>query len=406
MSKFDVNRFRDQFPILNQKVYGKQLIYLDNAATVQKPISVDKISHKYMMEINGNIHRGAHKMASDGTLAFENAREEVRSFLNASSTDEIIFTKGTTESINLVANSLGDLIIEKGDEIIVSELEHHSNIVPWQLLCEREGASIKVLPFNDKGELEIDKLPSLITNKTKLIAVNHVSNALGTVNPIAEIIEIAHSSDILVLIDGAQGVAHFKVDVQELDCDFYVFSGHKIYAPTGTGVLYGKREWLEQMPPFMGGGEMIKSVSFEKTTYNTLPYKFEPGTPNYTGVIALGEAIRFVNEWGIDNLAEQEQMLMREATARFKDLGGVRIFGEAKNKSGVISFEIDNIHSFDLGTLLDQLGIAVRTGRLCTDPIMDHFNISGVSRVSFAPYNSLEELDILFSALERIKGMF
>ena len=391
----DFLKIRKDFPILDQHVHGKPLVYLDNAATTQKPRIVLNKVEEYYLKTNANIHRGAHFMANETTEAFEEARETVRQYINASDRGEIIFTHGTTESVNLVAYSFGEAFVSEGDEIVISELEHHANIVPWQLLCERKKATLKVLPFDENGVLKIEELDGLLSKRTRLVAMNHVSNTLGTINPVDKIVEIAHKRNIPVLLDGAQGIAHYPLDVQKLDCDFYVFSGHKIYGPTGIGVLYGKRKWLDQMPPFMGGGEMISEVKFSGTTFNELPYKFEPGTPNYIGAIALGTAIEYVQSLGIDNLAVREQELLK-----------LEIFGEAENKVGVISFEIEGIHSFDLGTLLDQLGIAVRTGRMCTDPIMDHFGVPGMTRASFAFYNTESEVEALHNALIRVKGMF
>jgi cysteine desulfurase / selenocysteine lyase len=402
----DVPNIRNDFQILNQKVNGKTLIYFDNAATAQRPAAViDKI-REYSIKINSNIHRGSHYLAIKTTEAFEESREVVRKFITARESAEIIFTHGTTESLNLVASSFGKAFISEGDEVIVSEMEHHSNIVPWQMMCERQGATLKVLPFDDKGELQIEQLYTLITDKTKIISVAHVSNTLGTINPIAEIIRIAHKRGIPVSIDGAQGAPHISIDVQALDCDFYSFSGHKIYGPTGIGVLYGKREWLDRMPPFLGGGEMISKVTFAKTTYNVIPFKFEAGTPNYVGAIGMAEAIRYLEKTGEGELAEYEDKLSAYATNRLKQIEGLRIYGEAAYKTGVISFNIDGIHPFDLGTLLDQMGIAVRTGRLCADPVMDHFGCESMVRASFAFYNTPEEIDTFYDALIRIKTMF
>jgi cysteine desulfurase / selenocysteine lyase len=402
----DFRKIRKDFPILDQQVHGKPLVYLDNAATTQKPkVVLEQVENSYL-RTNANIHRGAHFMANETTEAFEGAREIIRTYLHAEHREEIIFTHGTTESINLVAYSFGEAFVSEGDEIVVSELEHHANIVPWQLLCQRKKATLKVLPFDDKGVLKIDELDGLLNERTRLVAMNHVSNTLGTINPVAQIVEKAHQRNIPVLLDGAQGIAHYPPDVQKLDCDFYVFSGHKIYGPTGIGVLYGKRKWLGQMPPFMGGGEMISEVKFSGTSFNELPYKFEPGTPNYIAAIALGTAVEYVQSLGVDNLAAREQELLELATERLKTIEGVRFFGEADNKVGVISFEIEGIHPFDLGTLLDQLGIAVRTGRMCTDPIMDHFGVPGMTRASLAFYNTESEVEALYKALIRIKGMF
>lgn len=404
--RIDFEQLRKDFPILDQEVNGKPLIYLDNAATTQRPVQVLERVKEFYLNTNANIHRGAHFMANKTTEAFEGAREIIREFINAKEAAEVIFTRGTTESINLVAFSFGEAFVSEGDEIIVSELEHHANIVPWQLLCERKKANLKVIPFDDNGELMIDKLDELLTNKTKIVAVNHISNALGTVNPIREIISKAHAVNVPVLIDGAQGIAHVPIDVQDLDCDFYVFSGHKIYGPTGIGALYGKRALLDQMPPFMGGGEMIQEVKFSGTTYNELPYKFEPGTPNYVDAIGFGEAIEYVKNIGVNALAEREQKLLAYATKKLESIEGLRIYGNAAVKSGIISFGIEGIHPFDLGTLLDQLGIAVRTGRLCTDPIMDHYDVPGMVRASFTFYNTFEEIDAFYAALVRLKAMF
>lgn len=402
----DIKRIREDFPILSQTVYGKPLIYLDNGATTQKPKQViDKIA-EYYLKYNSNIHRGVHYLSNKCTDANEEARELVRSFINAEKTSEIIFTAGTTESVNLVANSFGEKFINAGDEIIVSEMEHHSNFVPWQMLCERKKAVLKLLPFDDNGELILDKLDEIITDKTKLICVNHVSNSLGTVNPLKEIIDIAHSNNVKVLIDGAQSVQHIDVDVRDLDCDFFVFSGHKLYAPTGVGVLYGKESLLEEMPPWQGGGEMISEVSFDKTTFNELPFKFEAGTPNYIGNIALVEAIRYVQNIGIDNIAAYEHELLTYATEKLSTIEGLRIFGQAKCKASLISFLIDGIHHYDLGTMLDKMGIAVRTGTHCTEPVMQHFGITGTVRASFAFYNTKEEIDALVAGIEKICKLF
>ncbi len=403
---FDIKKIRNDFQILSQQVYGKPLVYFDNAATTQKPQCViDKITEFYQ-KYNANVHRGVHFMSAKCTEANENARNIVKNFINANHSHEIIFTHGTTESINLVASSFGDRFITKDDEIIISELEHHSNIVPWQLLCERKQAKIKVLPFNDKGELIIENLETLISKKTKLITLNHVSNSLGTINPIKKIIELAHSHNIPVFIDGAQGVQHQEVDVKELDCDFYAFSGHKIFAPTGTGVLYGKEKWLEQMPPYQGGGDMIDIVTFENTTYNELPFKFEAGTPNYVGNIAFGKALEYVNSIGIENIAKHEKELLDYGTKKISQIENLTIYGNAKNKTSVISFLINGIHPYDAGMILDKLGIAVRTGHHCTQPVMDHFNIPGTVRASFAFYNTTEEIDILYEGLLKVVKMF
>ena len=402
----DISQIRKDFPILDQQVNGKPLIYFDNAATSHRPVQVIERMNEFSLRTNGNIHRATHTLANKTTEAFEASRETVRQFLNAAEVAEVIFTHGTTESINLVAFSFGEAFIGAGDEVIVTEMEHHANIVPWQMMCERKGAILKVLPFSDNGELQIELLDSLLTENTKILAVAHVSNTLGTVNPIAKIIAKAHLKNVPVLIDGAQSAPHFKIDVQALDCDFYAFSGHKMYGPTGIGVLYGKRKWLDQMPPFLGGGEMIDRVTFTKTTYNQLPYKFEAGTPDYVGAIGLAAAIQYVQGYDHQSLADYEHQLLIAATAKLKQIEGLKIYGEAQQKAGVICFNIDGIHPFDLGTLLDQLGIAVRTGRLCADPVMDHYNVENMVRVSFSFYNTMDEIEALYKALIRLKVMF
>lgn len=402
----DISNIRKDFPILDQKVNGKPLIYFDNAATSQRPIQVIERVDEFSLRINANIHRATHYLANKTTEAFEASRETIRQYINAAESAEVIFTHGTTESINLVAFSFGEAFIKAGDEVIVTEMEHHANIVPWQMMCERRGAILKVFPFSDNGELRIELLDSLITEKTKILAVAHVSNTLGTVNPIREIIAKAHLKNVPVLIDGAQGIPHFEIDVQSLDCDFYAFSGHKIYGPTGIGVLYGKRKWLDQMPPFLGGGEMIDSVTFAKTTYNQLPYKFEAGTPNYVGAIGFAAAIEYIQNHDRQSLIDYEHDLLITATAKLKQIEGLKIYGEAPMKAGVICFNIDGIHPFDLGTLLDQLGIAVRTGRLCADPVMDHYGVENMVRASFAFYNTFDEIEAFYKALIRLKAMF
>ena len=402
----DISQIRKDFPILDQQVNGKPLIYFDNAATSHRPVQVIERTNEFSLRTNGNIHRATHTLANKTTEAFEASRETVRQFLNAAEVAEVIFTHGTTESINLVAFSFGEAFIGAGDEVIVTEMEHHANIVPWQMMCERKGAILRVLPFSDNGELQIELLDSLLTEKTKILAVAHVSNTLGTVNPIAKIIAKAHLKNVPVLIDGAQSAPHFKIDVQALDCDFYAFSGHKMYGPTGIGVLYGKRKWLDQMPPFLGGGEMIDRVTFTKTTYNQLPYKFEAGTPDYVGAIGLAAAIQYVQGYDHQSLADYEHQLLIAATAKLKQIEGLKIYGEAQQKAGVICFNIDGIHPFDLGTLLDQLGVAVRTGRLCADPVMDHYNVENMVRVSFSFYNTMDEIEALYKALIRLKAMF
>lgn len=397
---------RKEFPILNQKIYGKDLVYFDNAATTQKPLRVvERIKSGYLTT-NSNIHRGVHYLSQRATDAHEEARERVRGFLNAESSQEIIFTRGTTESVNLVASSFGDAFCHEGDEIIISAMEHHSNIVPWQMLCERKKLTLKIIPINDRGELLIEEFKLMLNSKVKLIAVTHVSNVLGTINPVKEIISLAHEKLIPVLIDGAQSVPHIKIDVRDLDADFYVFSSHKIYGPSGIGVLYGKKKLLDAMPPYQGGGEMIDHVSFEKTTYNVLPYKFEAGTPDFIGSTGLKEAIDFVEEIGLDKIAEYEHFLLEYATEKLLSIENLTIYGTANNKSSVISFLLDGIHPFDAGTLLDHLGIAIRTGHHCAQPLMQRLEIDGTMRASFALYNLPEEIDTLCNSINRIKKMF
>jgi cysteine desulfurase / selenocysteine lyase len=401
-----IRDIRSEFPILSTKVYGKELIYLDNGATTQKPRRViEKMASGYYTT-NANIHRGVHYLSQRATEAHENARERVRRFLNAPMSSEIIFTRGTTESINLVAFSFGEAYCQEGDEIVLSVMEHHSNIVPWQMLCERKKMTLKVIPMNDQGELLQNEFESLLTSKVKLLAITHVSNVLGTVNPIAGMVQKAHAVGIPVLVDGAQSVPHLKVDVQALDADFYAFSAHKIYGPVGIGVLYGKTEWLNKMPPYQGGGEMIDQVHFEKTTYNVLPYKFEAGTPDFIGSTALAEALDFVDEIGLDRIANYEHQMLAYATEALKKIDGMRIIGTAEDKSAVLSFLLGSIHPFDAGTLLDHLGIAVRTGHHCAQPLIDRLGIDGTVRASFAIYNTPEEVDILAKSLARIKNMF
>lgn len=401
-SSLDVEAIRKQFPVLHQKVNGRDLIYFDNAATNQKPESVIQTLTEYYQGYNANIHRGIHTLAEKATKAFEHTRSLAKTFLNAASEQEIIFVRGVTEAINLVAASYGKAFINTGDEIIISGLEHHSNIVPWQFVCEERGAILKVINVTDSGELDLAHFKSLLTANTKLVAVNHASNSLGTINPIKQIIDLAHSNGAVVLIDGAQAGAHLEIDVQALDCDFYCLSSHKMFGPTGVGILYGKKELLEKMPPYQGGGEMIKSVSFEKTTYNDLPYKFEAGTPNIADVVALGSAIDFINTIGKENMAAYEHELLEYATAKVKALPHVRIIGEAKEKVGVLSFVIEGIHPFDIGQMLDARGIAVRTGHHCTEPLMNRFGIVGTVRASFSVYNTKAEIDQLVEGLERI----
>ena len=402
----DINKIRADFPILNQTIHGKPLVYFDNGATAQKPIRVLDALDKMHRELNANIHRGAHFLSEQSTEKYEDAREVIRGFINAESTREVVFTAGTTAAINLVAFSFGEKFVKAGDEVLVSEMEHHSNIVPWQMMCERKGATLKVLPFDNNGELQMDLLPNLLTEKVRIVAVNQASNSLGTINPIKEIIALAHSRNIPVLIDGAQGIHHIGMDVKDIDCDFYAFSGHKIYGPTGIGVLYGKEKWLEQLPPYQGGGDMIATVTFSKTTYAELPLKFEAGTANYIGAVGLAEAIRYLQSIGVDAIAEHEEKLLKYATERLSSIPGLTIYGNAPKKVSLISFLLDDIHPYDTGMILDKLGIAVRTGTHCTEPVMQHFGISGTVRASFGLYNTTEEIDRLYDALLRVKQMF
>ncbi len=402
----DINKIRADFPILNQTIHGKPLVYFDNGATAQKPLRVLDALDKMHRELNANIHRGAHFLSEQSTEKYEDAREVIRGFINAESTREVVFTAGTTAAINLVAFSFGEKFVKAGDEVLVSEMEHHSNIVPWQMMCERRGATLKVLPFDNNGELRMDLLPNLLTEKVRIVAVNQASNSLGTINPIKEIIALAHSRNIPVLIDGAQGIHHIGMDVKDIDCDFYAFSGHKIYGPTGIGVLYGKEKWLEQLPPYQGGGDMIATVTFSKTTYAELPLKFEAGTANYIGAVGLAEAIRYLQSIGVDAIAEHEEKLLKYATERLSSIPGLTIYGNAPKKVSLISFLLDDIHPYDTGMILDKLGIAVRTGTHCTEPVMQHFGISGTVRASFGLYNTTEEIDRLYDALLRVKQMF
>lgn len=397
---------RSDFPILSREVFGRPLVYFDNGATTQKPLCVLQTIERFYREINANIHRGVHKLSEESTREYENAREVVRKFLNARKTSEIIFTSGTTASINLVAYSFGEVFVHQGDEVLVTEMEHHSNIVPWQLLCERKGATLKVLPFDSNGALMLNKLPELLTPKTRIVAVTQVSNTLGTVNPIAEIVRIAHSQNIPVLVDGAQGVKHGKIDVQQLDADFYAFSGHKIYGPTGIGVLYGKEEWLERMVPWQGGGDMIATVSFAKTTFNELPFKFEAGTANYIGAAGLATALNYYSSIGPDIATAYEDELLKYATTKLKEIDGLTIYGNAPEKAAIISFLLNGIHPYDTGMILNKMGIAVRTGNHCTQPVIDHFGIDGTVRASLAFYNTFEEVDRLVEALHKVKEMF
>ncbi|WP_418264382.1 aminotransferase class V-fold PLP-dependent enzyme [Flavobacterium faecale] len=400
----DIQKIRTDFPILNQKVNGKSLVYFDNGATSQKPqVVIDAIA-QYYQEINANIHRGVHTLSQLATDAYEIARGKVQNHINAKHNHEVLFTSGTTFGINLVTNGFA-AILKPGDEVLVSSLEHHSNIVPWQMLCERTGATLKVIPMNETGELVMSEFDKLLSTNTKIVTVNHISNALGTINPIEYMIQKAHEVGAAILIDGAQAVPHLKPDVQALDCDFYVFSGHKMCGPTGTGILYGKEEWLNKFPPYQGGGEMIKEVSFEKTTYADLPHKFEAGTPNIAGGIVLGTAIDYMNSVGFENIQKQELELLEYGTKRLLEIEGLRIYGTSKNKTSVISFNIDGIHPYDIGTIIDKLGIAVRTGHHCAQPIMNFFGIPGTIRASFSFYNTKEEIDSLVEGVKRAKMM-
>jgi len=397
---------RNEFPIINEKIYGKPLIYFDNAATTQKPVSVIDTIDNYYRHKNSNIHRGVHYLSNAATELYENSRESIKKYINAKKNSEIIYTRGTTEGINLVAQSFVKKIIGKGDEILISAMEHHSNIVPWQILCKEKECKLKIIPMDRKGNLIIEKIPALINENTKFLSITQVSNALGTVNNIKMVIKIAHDNNIPILIDGAQAIPHKKIDVRELECDFFVFSGHKVYGPTGIGILYGKEKLLEEMDPYQGGGDMIRSVTFEKTVYNDLPYKFEAGTPNIAGAIGLGEAINFMNRTGIENIEKYEKKLLQFATSEISKIDGIRIIGMAEEKSGVLSFIIEGVHPHDIGTILDQDGIAIRTGHHCSQPVMNFFNIPATARASFACYNTLEEIEIFTDALKKIKEVF
>ena len=403
---YDVAAIRQDFPILGREVYKKPLVYFDNGATTQKPRRVvDAMVDEYY-NVNANVHRGVHFLSQQATDLHEQSRERVRQFINAKSTSEIVFTRGTTESINLLAFCFGEAFVHEGDEIIVTEMEHHSNIVPWQMMCERKGALLKVIPITDDGRLCMDSYRQLLSEKTRLVCCTHVSNVLGTINPVKEIVKIAHSNGSLVLIDGAQSTPHFAVDVQDIDCDFFAFSGHKIYAPTGIGVLYGKEQLMEKLPPYQGGGEMIQKVTFEKTTYNDLPYKFEAGTPDYVASHALAAALDYVSELGMDNIFQHEHELTAYAIARLQEVEGMRIFGPIDGRDAVISFLVGNIHHLDMGTLLDRLGIAVRTGHHCAEPLMTRLGITGTVRASFGLYNTKEEVDALVAGVKRVAQMF
>lgn len=403
---FDVTKIRKDFPILSRKVYDRPLVYLDNAATTQKPLCVLDAMREEYLNVNANVHRGVHYLSQQATDLHEQAREKVRKFINAGSVNEIVFTRGTTESLNLVVSSFCDEFMSEGDEVIVSVMEHHSNIVPWQLQAARKGISLKVIPMNDKGELLLDEYEKLFTGRTKIVSVAQVSNVLGTVNPVKEIVRIAHEHGVPVMVDGAQSTPHFAVDVQDIDCDFFAFSGHKMYGPTGVGVLYGKEDWLDRMPPYQGGGEMIESVSFEKTVFEHLPFKFEAGTPDYVATHGLATAIDYINSIGIDNISSHEQELTKYAMQKMQEIDGMRIFGTADHKDAVVSFLVGDIHHLDMGTLLDRLGIAVRTGHHCAQPLMIRLGIQGTVRASFAMYNTTEEIDALVEGIKRVSKMF
>ncbi|MCH3981845.1 MAG: cysteine desulfurase [Prevotella sp.] len=403
---YDINQVREDFPILSRKVYDHPLVYLDNAATTQKPLCVLDAMRDEYLNANANVHRGVHFLSQRATDLHEAARETVRKFINARSTDEIIFTRGTTEGLNLVVSSFCDAFMAEGDEVIISTMEHHSNIVPWQLEAARKGIAIRVIPMTDKGDLKMEEFERLFSDRTKIVSVTQVSNVLGTVNPVKDIIRIAHEHGVPVMVDGAQSTPHFKVDVQDMDCDFFAFSGHKMYGPTGVGVLYGKEKWLDRLPPYQGGGEMIQSVSFEKTVFEKLPFKFEAGTPDYVATHGLATAIDYINHLGIDNIARHEHELTDYAMQQLRTIDGMRIFGESDQKDAVVSFLVGNIHHLDMGTLLDRLGIAVRTGHHCAQPLMIRLGIQGTVRASFALYNTKEEIDALVDGIRRVARMF
>ncbi|MBR5654694.1 MAG: cysteine desulfurase [Prevotella sp.] len=403
---FNINAVRADFPILNREVYGRPLVYLDNGATTQKPLCVlDAMRNEYL-NVNANVHRGVHYLSQQATEQHEAARETVRRFINARSTSEIIFTRGTTESMNLVASSFTEAFMQPGDEVILSEMEHHSNIVPWQLMAAKRGIAIRVIPVTDDGELDMEAYRNLFTERTRLVSVTHVSNVLGTINPIKDIIAIAHAHDVPVMVDGAQSTPHLTIDVQQMDCDFFAFSGHKVYGPTGIGVLYGKEEWLDRMPPYQGGGEMIEHVSFEKTSFEHLPLKFEAGTPDYVASVGLAKALDYVDALGMDNICEHEKSLTRHCMEQLQTIPDMRLIGTAHEKDAVVSFLVGNIHPLDMGTLLDRLGIAVRTGHHCAQPLMDRYGILGTVRASFALYNTLDEVDTLVEGVKRVSRMF
>ena len=406
MAGYNIEKIRADFPVLGQKVYNRPLIYLDNGATTQKPTPVIEVVNKFYRELNSSIHRGVHFLSDQVTNAYEEARKEVQHYINAAETHEIIFTSGTTGSINMLAFSFGERYVKAGDEIIISEMEHHANIVPWQMLCDRKGARLKVIPFDDQGVLKTDMLEKLITDKTRLVSVTHISNTLGTINPIKTIIEIAHKHNVPVLIDAAQSIQHARIDVQELDVDFLVFSGHKVYGPTGIGVVYGKEKYLDEMPPYQGGGDMVDVVTFEKTTYNVLPFKFEAGTTNYIGAIGLSAALKYIEGIGVEAIAAYEQDLLKYATQKLDARGDIRIFGRSPNKSSILCFEIDNIHMADAGMIFDKMGVAVRIGSHCAQTVWQHFGVDGSLRASMSLYNTKEEIDYLCKAIDQVRSMF
>lgn len=403
---YNLSSIRADFPILSRQVYGRPLVYLDNGATTQKPLCILDAMRDEYLNVNANVHRGVHYLSQQATDLHEAARETVRAFINARSTNEIVFTRGTTEGINLIASSFCETLMQPGDEVIVSAMEHHSNIVPWQLQAARRGIALKVIPINDRGELLLEEMEALFTPRTRLISIAHVSNVLGTVNPIAEIVRRAHSHGVPVLVDGAQSAPHFQVDMQALDCDFFTFSGHKTYGPTGVGVLYGKEEWLDRLPPYQGGGEMIETVAFEKTTFAALPFKFEAGTPDYIATHGLAKALDYLTHLGMNNIERHEQELTNYCTQQLKTIDGMRLFGEAEHKDAVVSFLLRDIHHLDMGTLLDRLGIAVRTGHHCAQPLMTRLKVSGTVRASFGLYNTREEVDALVEGIRRVETMF
>ena len=405
-ASFDVETVRADFPLLSRKVRGRPLVYLDSANTTQKPEAVIRASDRFYRETNANIHRSTYRLSEEATTAYEGAREKVRRFLNAASTREVVFTRGTTEAINLLASSFGQAFVKAGDEVLITGMEHHSNIVPWQLLCERTGARLRVLPIDDRGDLVLEELDALLTERTRILGVVHVSNALGTVNPVKEIVARAHAKGVPVLVDAAQSLPHLGVDVADLGCDFLAFSGHKIYGPTGIGVLWGKEEWLEKLPPYQGGGDMIASVSFEKTTYAELPARLEAGTGNLAGGVALGTALDYVTAIGLDRIAAHERALLAHATERLSEIPGLRIVGTAREKAGVVSFVLEDVHPHDVGTILDQEGICIRTGHHCAQPVMTRYDLPATARTSFGLYNTLEEVDALVAGLGKVREVF